>query len=412
MHWNLVERPVSLPGDPDGAVGPPPYPDPTQPQGWDKGVEAYKAAFGEEAWARYGKSSYPRPMPADSPEQRSALYGLIGAARTAFGGKALRTRRRATHTAGIMAHGAITVVSRPEFPEHPFFTPGRRFDCRLRHANASFFDDAAAVVRGCALKFADSDRESPLDLLMNSGPIGAFWNLESFMYFVQARVNVVPEDGDWEAQRAWMLRRPMGLIGTIESARIGPSSFAELSYYAKIVFLFQARDGRDRYVKFRIQPAGLTQESGLLPWKNQIAAWNQARDPDDDRPLDYLRQELRRRVYGGKVEYLLQMQHREADPATDTHELFNMNHLWDPARHPWLDVAHVQLDAIYPSSTMEDTWMWLGHQPEGLSLLAAYSPLDYRSLGHARVMTYPASQIARELGAALHPPEPFGSNPY
>ena len=410
-------EPASLPpGSPDAAVGAPQFDDPTQPAGWNKGIDAYKAAFGDAAWATYGKSSYPRPLPEDSPAMRAALAKLVDAARLAFGSKALRIRRRATHTAGIMAHGTVTVVSQPEFPAHPFFTPGRVLPCRLRHANASFYDDAAAVVRGCSLKFADSDFESPLDMAMNSGPIGAFWNLESFMYFVNARVNVNPEEHDWESQREWMLKRPMGLIGTISSARIGPSSFAEINYYTKVVFQFVGNDGTPRYAKFRMRPVGLETESGLLPYANQIAAWDQSRAPDDTRPLDYLRQEFRRRVYRtpGKpgVEYTLQMQLREADSAHDTQELFNMNQLWDQARWPWLDVAHVQLDAIAPDEVTRKTRVWLGHQPEGLSLIGALSPLDYRSLAYARALVYPASQLSRMLGTALKPPPPLGANPW
>ena len=400
------------PGDPSPAVGAPTEPQPGQTLGWDGGVALYREVFGEEAWAKYATNSYPRPMPAPSEEARLALSAMVQGARVAFGLKATESGRRATHTTGVAGRGRVTVVSNPDFPEHPFFQAGRRFACRLRHANASYNDDAAAVVRGCSLKFADSDFESPLDLIMNSGPIGAFWNIESFMDFVQARVGTKPTEDDWESQRQWTMRRPMGFIGSIESIRIAPSSFAAMGYYSKIAFAFRAKDGVERYAKFRLIPQGMTQESGLPSLARQRTIWAQARDPGETRPNDYLRREYAERLGAGSVEYTLQLQLREASP-DDTQELFNMCHLWESARYPWLDLAQVVVDELLPEPLEAQTKMWLAHQPEGLGLLGAESIYDYRSMGYTRALVYPASQVAREIYAKLHgAPPPLGSLPF
>jgi hypothetical protein len=68
----------------------------------------------------------------------------------------------------------------------------------MRHANLTYDDDATLDIRGASIKFADSDNDSPLDILydcsfnlpslhalcrMNTGSISAFWNLKSFEDF-------------------------------------------------------------------------------------------------------------------------------------------------------------------------------------------------------------------------------------
>lgn len=396
-------------GDPDLALRVP-----AGSSGWNHGFEAYKDAFGDDAWERYRRNSFPRPMPEDSFRERMGLRAKVQKLRLAFGLKALRGGRRATHASGVAGRGTITVVPEPDIPPNDFFQPGRRFACRLRHANASFNDDAGAVVRSCSIKFADHDWDSPLDLILNSGVIGAFWNLESFLDFVQARIESNPRDGDWEAQKEWAKRRPMGFVGSIESLRIGPSSFADIHYYSKVVFALTGKDGSEHYVRFRvIARGGLEEESGRLPYRRQVKIWDQSRDPDDDRDLDYLRQEYARRLASGPVEYTLQIQVRPSDPQTDSHEVFNACHPWDERMHPWSDLAHVRITTVLGEAEEESTRMWLGHQPACMGVLKAYSCYDYRSLGHARALVYGASQASRGLYRRVRGlPGPWPADPY
>ena len=105
---------------------------------------------------------------------------IIKKYQVAFALKTLATQQRDNHPRVVGAIGAITVLSNPLLPEHEFFTAGRVFPVRLRHANLVRPDDAQLDVRTVSLKFADSDDESPFDLIMHTGEQAAFWNIFSF----------------------------------------------------------------------------------------------------------------------------------------------------------------------------------------------------------------------------------------
>ena len=112
-----------------------------------------------------------------------------------FGARALATQRRPTHKLGVGALGIATVVSSPTFPAHELFKPGHSFPVRIRHANLGNDDDAGVDVRAAALKFADSDGESPLDLVMNTGRECVFWNIPSVDDLTAARIASDKEQG-------------------------------------------------------------------------------------------------------------------------------------------------------------------------------------------------------------------------
>ena len=112
-----------------------------------------------------------------------------------FGAKALATQKRPTHKLGVGALGTATVVSSPLFTGHELFTPDRSFPVRIRHANLGSDDDAAVDVRGASLKFADSDDESLLDLVMNTGRECVFWDVPSVDALTAARVTRDKEQG-------------------------------------------------------------------------------------------------------------------------------------------------------------------------------------------------------------------------
>ena len=54
----------------------------------------------------------------------------------------LPKRQRMSHNNGVAATGTVCVVDDPRFPAHEFFRPGKVFPCRIRHASATFLDDA------------------------------------------------------------------------------------------------------------------------------------------------------------------------------------------------------------------------------------------------------------------------------
>ena len=78
------------------------------------------------------------------------------------------------------ATGAITVLNNPLLPAHEFFAAERVFPVRLRHCNLVKLDDAQLDIRLTALKFADSEFESPFDLMLHTGEEAAYWSLFSF----------------------------------------------------------------------------------------------------------------------------------------------------------------------------------------------------------------------------------------
>ena len=384
-------------------------PHPTRGMWVNDGVAAYKDVFGVADYERFSRTDIPFPMPENNFSERYKFWKTIFNAKFMFGYKALRTGRRATHMQGVGARGTITIVDKPEFPEHDFFTPGRVFAGRLRHANASFYDDACSQVRACSLKFADHDTVSPLDILMNTGVIQAFWHFESFMAFVSARSKCT--EFSWDPQRLWVHKMPGAFVGFVESARFAPASYAEMLYHSGIMYAFLAKDGRKRYAKYRLVPCGLTQESGFLSAAKQREVWVQHRDPNDTRPRQYLPDEYRQRLKTGPVEYTLQIQVREFQEDRDTWEFFNSSRVWDLATSPWLDLAHVRITEDLPDEVTQRMQMWLGNQPPSLGLTDSFSAVDYRSMARARNQVYPVSQklrwFLRTLGLARKWPTDF-----
>jgi arachidonate 5-lipoxygenase len=383
-------RPITAPIDPH----------PTRGDWVNRGVEIYKEIFGAEEYAKNSPQDVPFPMPDDTAAERKKFGWNAFKAKLKFAAKAMMTGRRGTHMQGAGGKGTITVESHPTFPDHEFYTPGRVFSCRLRHANASFYDDAASQVRAASLKFADSNFASPLDIVMNTGVIQAFWSFDTFMAFVNARVQT--REDFWDPQREYMRLLPGALVGAIESERVAPASYAEMLYHTCIVYPFRAKDGRPRYAKYRLVPVGLKQETGLLDDAKQHQPWVQCRRPQDTHPRQYLQAEYAQRVQSGPVEYKLQIQLREFIEDRDTWEFFNGARVWDTATSPWQDLATVRIEQAMPDGLAEITRMWLGHQPPSLGLTFAFSGVDYRSLAWVRYRVYPWSQrgswLLRSLG--------------
>ena len=97
----------------------------------------------------------------------------------AFGLKAFVSKKRPSHPFGFGAFGKVQIVDDPKFPDHEFFVPGRIFPVRLRHSNIRFDDGATSDFRGASLKFADSDSESPFDVIMSTGCCSVFMATQS-----------------------------------------------------------------------------------------------------------------------------------------------------------------------------------------------------------------------------------------
>ena len=383
---SLPPHPGPLPVEPSPVAA-------TQGDWRNLAVALWKARNGEAAWEAAAARCYP-PVTQGGVGGwlglRAETYGLAAA----FAQHGLKTGLRGTHPVGVGARGRATIVRDLALPEHPFFVPGRTFAVRLRHANGSFNDDAACTLRGCALKFADRDGASPFDMIFNSGSQGPLWSVDSFVTFSKSRLASRPEVGDFDAQGRLMDALPAYYVSWIESVREAPTSFADLVYHSQVVFPYEGCDGRLRYCRYRLRRPDLTRESGLPDEARQRVVWTMQRNPEDDRPLDYLREEFVARVGAGKLTYMLQIQVRE--PADgDTQAVFHLNRPWDEARHPWRDLAEIELDAALTAAETDHTAFSLGHQPEGSGIFHATSAQDYHSVAWARVRMYQFGQWAR-----------------
>lgn len=272
---------------------------------------------------------------------RGILSLLSGLATTLITLHAFATRSRMSHENGIVARGRVKLVDDPRFPSHPFFSSGREFPCRLRHASVSYQDDAALVVRGSALKFADTDFESPLDLLMNSGETAPFYDAWTFVQFMYLTVR-----GRNPHAVRYMKKYPLAARGVQVSLRRDPESFARMSYYSKTPFLFDAHDGVLRYVKFRLLPEHDGPESGIPDATSLQRPWEQQPLPGETRSQNYLKDEYRSRVEREGARYHLQLQLHQSDSGDLREVVLNASIAWDDETHPWYDLATVEIDEV------------------------------------------------------------------
>lgn len=63
------------------------------------------------------------------------------------------------------------------------------------------------------------------------------------------------------------------LASNIDGLRRAPDSFHDQRYYSEIILGFNALDGVERYVRFRLIPADGSPETGLLSEEDQSKIW-------------------------------------------------------------------------------------------------------------------------------------------
>lgn len=287
-------------------------------------------------------------------------------------------RRKMSHNNGLAAAGKLRIVDNPQFPAADFFEPGREFSCRIRHATASMMDDAQLVVRAASIKFSDNPVESPLDIEMNTGR-SLFWSVANFFEFVKNQ----HEHGGIQYE-SYYLKRPAGRDAAQDSVARDPSSYSHLDYRSQCPFLFNAKDGKRRYVNFRLIPADRNIEP-LVNRPDQIGSfWGDQRMlPDDPRNRNYLKHEYADRIRKGPIEYMLQLQLHEATDH-DTPLIFCSNKIWDEATHPWMDLAHITIDRQLTYEESMLMYFSLNHHPSSIALIPATSIHDYNSLNYIR----------------------------
>jgi arachidonate 5-lipoxygenase len=295
-------------------------------------------------------------------------------------------RKRMSHNNGIGATGWLQIVDDPEFPEHDFFTPGRVFPARIRHASISFLDDAMNCFRSISIKFSDHHFRSPFDLELNTGERSAFWSAASFFKFGSLGKE------KWGVSEVEFLRKyPDGEYGIIKALRRNPTSFYNMQYYSKTPFYFIGKDGIKRYAKYRVVPANGEPETGIIDDPSIEDLANQRILPFETRGRNYLKYEYEDRVKKEELVYLLSIQLRTASD-DDEPEIFNNMIPWNSDIYPWQDLALIHIDKTLDWRESTRTTFSVNNMPRSLGVLPAKSIYDYNSLNYMRAH----SEIARK----------------
>ncbi|XP_068721239.1 allene oxide synthase-lipoxygenase protein-like [Montipora capricornis] len=235
-----------------------------------------------------------------------------------------------------------------------------------------------------SLKFADSDYESPFDIMLHTGQKAAFWNIFSF-----DKMTTALKEGD-EAFQQYCLANPWHFHLVIAAFRRAPDSFTDQRYYSWLAFEYKAKDGVPRYAKFRIVPADDRPETGLMTKEEQRTPWDTTRTKNDERPQGYLTTEFEERMSRDSVLYKLQIQLHEIKP-DDSYLILNASRDWDQSTHPWQDLADVKLTSLLPSDVIGQTRLSLDNLPSSIVLPPAKTIFDYSSIGRLKSKVYPGS---------------------
>lgn len=295
-------------------------------------------------------------------------------------------RHRMSHDNGIGGLGKLKIVDDPQFPAHDFFKAGAEFPIRIRHATATFLDDAVNDIRSISIKFSHHHFESPFDIELNTGATSLFWNAASFLKFAQMR-----DEKHAVCYVEYIQKYPEGVSGAIESLRKAPDSFTNLKYYCQTPFLFTGNDGIQRYAKYRVVPAEDMPEPGLQEDPCEYELPNQRVAPHESKGRNYLKYEFEDRVKKGNARYKLQIQLIRADES-DNKEVFNNMKIWDENLFPWYDLANFEVtETIDWSESIVSTFS-VNNMPKSLGVIPAVSIYDYNSLNYMRAH----SEIARK----------------
>lgn len=309
-------------------------------------------------------------------------FGLAIALKMGFG-----TKERMSHNNGIGAKGTFTFDLDPDIPSHPFFEQGKVLPCQVRHAMATFYDDAMAAIRSLSIKLSEHSYKSPFDMNLNTGSISLFWNAASFLKLATMRRQ------KWGIEyQDYYKKYPIGREGAISTLRRNPTSFSNLTYYAKTPFNFVGDDGVQRYAKYRAIPYDKdTKESGIIGERDRLEPENQRIIPGETRTRNYLKNELAERLQKEPVKYWFQIQIRDAKE-NQSETIFNCCLDWDEKEFPWKNVGVIELKEIMDWDSSNKIGFGVSNMPKGLDCIPAKSIYDYNSLNYMRART----EIARK----------------
>lgn len=290
-------------------------------------------------------------------------------------------RYRMSHNNGIAGSGWLKIVDNPDIPKHDFFESGKTYPLRIRHASATFLDDAMKVIRSISIKFSDDHFKSPFDMELNSGQFSVFWSVLSFIKFATTRSEKYGVD--WVEYNK---KYPDGSLGAAKSVRRLATSFSNLHYYCKTPLLYVGKDGVKHYAKYRVIPFADVPESGTGENDQSFDVSNQRVLSNDTLGRNFLKDEYAERVRKGPVQYKLQIQLRVASDDDDK-EVFNNMVVWDEKKYPWRELAYFEVTKTLDWAESTRTTFSINNMPKTLGILPAKSIYDYNSLNYLRAKT-------------------------
>ena len=315
--------------------------------------------------------------------------------------RTLLWRRRASFARGVAASGTFQVLPRdptvaPGYPDHDFFRRGQPRPVQIRFSNERSGDDAAADVRGAALRLSTSER-SPFDLLLSTGAYGAAENIVEHALITMA--GILGRPGHRRLASVQQFRE-----GGIAALRRAPESFATLSYHSKSVRFWVGSKNERYLVRYRLVPADRTQQETGLPISRADFV-DRRRSPTERRPMDYLRRELKMRLEGHdgtrEAHFRLQGQFHSTRYG-DGDDWYNPATDWNADQYPWIDLAELILDSVLPDDQAEALSFNSDNAPFSLGTPISQGIFDHRSIADSerRVMRR-AHELRRWMGTAL-----------
>ena len=290
-------------------------------------------------------------------------------------------RYRMSHNNGIAGKGWLKIVDNADIPKHDFFEPGKIYPLTVRHASATFLDDAMKVIRSISIKFSDHHFKSPFDMELNSGEFSVFWSVLSFIKFSFSRKEKYGVD--WVKYNKVY---PDGSLGAAKSVRRHATSFSNLHYHCKTPLLYIGKDGIKHYAKYRVIPYEEVPQSGTGEHGKNFDVSNQRVLSDENRGRNFLKDEYIELVKKGPVSYKLQIQLRVASDDEDK-EVFNNMVIWNEKKYPWRELAYFEVTKTLDWAESTRTTFSINNMPKTLGILPAKSIYDYNSLNYLRAQT-------------------------
>ena len=291
----------------------------------------------------------------------------------------LQSRERMSHNNGIGASGKFICNPDPELPSNDFWIAGKEFPLKIRHAMATFYDDAMGAIRSISIKLSDELLHSPFDLNLNTGRQSLFWNAASFIKLATMR----KERYGVEYQEFYRYY-PEGRDGAIATLRRNPTSFTNLSYYSKTPLKWVSKEGEVYYVKYRVIPFDPVEESGLITGHDLIEPENQRIIPGERRNRNYLKREFTNRLRKKEViKYRFQAQVRKTQP-DDTYVITNCCIEWGDEKYPYRDLGTLVIDQEMSWDDSNLISFSMINLPLSLGTFKAVSLYDPHSLNYMR----------------------------